>query len=320
MNPSLFRLDSGVDGIGDLILPSYFSMVAIGFIIAVIVIPRWAKRHGIDSRVMIDFIIWMAIFGLLGSRLLHIIADGHFWDYVNVCIDPQKVDWKIDARECRQMNGVWDAAKGVCHPAETNCLAWADITNGGLAFYGGFLAAALFSIVFVRRYQLPVGKLVDMGGWLLMLGLAWGRMGCFLGSCCFGARTDSWFGVVFPRSSSASRYHWEQGLLANYRTESLPVHPTQVYEALVGIAIAALAYFWLRPRKKFDGQVFCVASILYAVARFLLETVRRDERGGLFGFSTSQLIAMGIVVCCILLWRYFSERSQRIVDGTETAS
>jgi phosphatidylglycerol:prolipoprotein diacylglycerol transferase len=144
-----------------------------------------------------------------------------------------------------------------------------------------------------------------------MFGLAWGRMGCFLSSCCFGAQTDWAIGVVFPRGSSASKYQWEQGLLTSYRMESLPVHPTQIYEAVIGLSIAVYAYYWLRPRKRFDGQVFCVTSILYAVARFMLEFVRRDERGGLFGFSTSQLIAIGLMIACIFLWQYFSNLTRK---------
>ena len=219
----------------------------------------------------------MAIFGLLGARILHVIADGHFWDYVHICTDPSRVEWHVDYRECRSLEGVWDAARGLCHPAETYCLAWLDLRSGGLAFYGGFIAAALFSIYFIRKHKLPAGKLIDLSAWVLMLGLAWGRLGCFLASCCFGARTDSVLGVVFPGGSAASRKHWEEGLLESYRMVSLPVHPTQLYEAGIGLAIAAFAYFWLHPRKRFDGQVFCVTAGLYAVLRFLIEFVRRDD-------------------------------------------
>jgi phosphatidylglycerol:prolipoprotein diacylglycerol transferase len=250
----------------------------------------------------------MAIWGLLGARLLHVIADGHFWDYVNICRDPSLVDWKVDIRECRALDGVWDAAAGICHPAETYCLAWIDLRSGGLAFYGGFIAAALFSIYFIRKHNLPAGKLIDLSGWVLMLGLAWGRMGCFLASCCFGARTDSVIGVVFPGGSAASRKHWEQGLLDSYRMESFPVHPTQLYEAAIGLAIAAFAYFWVHPRKRFDGQVFCVTVGLYAVLRFMIEFLRRDDRGAILGLSTSQITAIGFLLASAYLWRYFRRR------------
>lgn len=319
MHPRLIDIPTGIQGMGHLVLPSYFSMVAIGFIIGTILMVRWAKDHQIEGRLMIDFVIWMAIWGVVGSRILHVFADGHFWDYVNVCIDPSKVDWKVDVRECKALKGVWDSTKGTCHPSQANCWAWADITAGGFAFYGGFAAAALFSIYFIRKHSLPAGKLVDMASWMLMLGLAWGRLGCFLGSCCFGARTDSIVSVVFPGRSAASRYHWEQGWIDSYRLESLPVHPTQIYEAIFGLAIAAFAYFWVRPRKRFDGQVFCVASGLYAVLRFAVEFIRRDERGAVWGLSTSQIAAVVFLIVCGWFWKYFSRRSREQLQSTISA-
>lgn len=303
MHPRLLDFPVALKGFIGLGLDSYFAMVTMGFIIGMVLIRRWAKLKGIDHRLMVDFVIWMAIFGVLGSRLLHVIADGHFMDYVHACTAPELVDWKVDGRECRAMEGIWDAARGVCHPARKNCWAWLDVTAGGFAFYGGFIAAALFSIYFIRKHRLPAGKIVDMSGWALMLGLGWGRMGCLLAGCCFGSRTDSSLGVVFPSFSAASRYHHDMGWLASYRQPSLPVHFVQAYSSLIGLAIAAFVYIWLRPRKRFDGQVFCVATGLYAVARFFLEFVRNDERGGLFGLSTSQLIAIGFLVFLVFFWR-----------------
>lgn len=210
MNPRLFDISSGLEGMTHLSLPSYFTMVTIGFIIGAILIHRFARLNKLDARVMFDFVVWMAIWGVVGSRILHVLADGHFWDYVHVCTNPALVDWKVDVKECKVLGGVWDAARGVCHPAESNCFAFADLTAGGFAFYGGFIAAGLFAARYVSKHRLPAGKVVDMAAWLLMLGLAWGRMGCMLAGCCFGARTDSALGVVFPPGSPASRQQWEE--------------------------------------------------------------------------------------------------------------
>jgi phosphatidylglycerol:prolipoprotein diacylglycerol transferase len=75
------------------------------------------------------------------------------------------------------------------------------------------------------------------------------------------------------------------------------VHPTQVYEAALSLLIAAVCLVVVHPRKRYDGQVFVAFIALYAVARFVLEFVRRDERGGLIGLSTSQLL--GIVLLAV---------------------
>lgn len=315
MNPRLIDIPTGVDGIGSLVLPSYFTLLTIGFVLATLLARRWFGRHGLKKGLAIDLGIWMALWGVIGSRILHVLADGHLMDYWNICFDPSQVDWKVDQRECVALKGVWDTAEGLCHPVESNCWAFANVTAGGFAFYGGFIAAALFGAWFIRRHKLPAGKVVDMAGWAIMLGMAWGRMGCFLASCCFGARTDSIIGVIFPGRSAASRHHWDIGLLDSYRHESLPVHPTQLYEAVAGLAIAAFAYFWLRPRKRFDGQVFVVASSMYAVARFSLEFIRRDERGAFLGLSTSQLVALGMIVVCAWLWGRFRRAADARLTG-----
>lgn len=295
----------------------YFTMLGIGLVLAIYLASRWAKRHDLNQGKMIDFGIWMGIWGIVGSRILHVFADGHFWDYVHVCTDPSLVEWQIDIKECKALSGVWDSATQLCHPAPhqgwmdtlSDCFAWADISAGGFAYYGGLIAAGIFSVYFIRRHNFPAAKVCDMAGWGITLGLVWGRMGCFMATCCFGKQTDFPLAVVFRNGSAASRTHWKLGLLDTYRTESLPVHATQIYEASLCFIIAVFAYFILRPRKTFDGQVFVISMALYAVGRFMLEFVRDDERGGLFGFSTSQLIAIGILWACAFLWRYFKNKA-----------
>ncbi|MCU0662872.1 MAG: prolipoprotein diacylglyceryl transferase [Myxococcota bacterium] len=307
MNPTL------LDFLGAFSLPSYTTMVFIGFVLGTLVLVRWGRHYEVEWRLVVEFVVWMAIWGVMGSKLLHVIADGHFWDYVNVCIDPSKVDWLVDKRECKELKGAWDAGKGLCHPVQTNCLAWIDPTSPGFAFYGGFAAAALFAIRFVRRNKLPAGPLIDMGGVLLMLGLAWGRMGCFLAGCCFGNHTDCAMGLSFPPKSAASHFQWQEHLLSTYRHASLPVHPTQIYEAAAGLLIAALAYFVVMPRKRFHGQVFCFTAWAYAAARFALEFIRSDERGGLLWLSTSQWFAVAFAGSAAWIWVVFRKKRDRLL-------
>ncbi len=306
MDPRFFH-------IGGFHLPAYFTMLATGFALAILLARRFAARNGIDPGKMLDFGILMVVFGIVGSKVLHILADGYFMDYVNVCIDPSKVDWRVDERECAVLKGAWDQAAGVCHPVQKNCLAW--LSGNGFAFYGGFIAAALFSIWYIRRQHWPAAKICDMSGWTILLGLAWGRMGCFLSGCCFGAVTHGPAGLSFPPASPASRSQWEEGLLSSYRLDSLPVHPTQLYEAAASLLIAALAYFVVYPRRRFDGQTFVFSMVAYAVVRFLIEFVRRDDRGGLLGLSTSQLIALGMVAACGYLYVVFRRQAVRSTPG-----
>jgi phosphatidylglycerol:prolipoprotein diacylglycerol transferase len=80
------------------------------------------------------------------------------------------------------------------------------------------------------------------------------------------------------------------------------VHPTQLYEALGCLAITAFLLFWLRPRKRFDGEVFLSFIALYATLRFGLEYWRADDRGELLTLSTSQLLAIPALLLVAVLW------------------
>jgi phosphatidylglycerol:prolipoprotein diacylglycerol transferase len=285
-------------------IPAYFALLTVGFAIAIVLAARWAKRSGLDHDVMIDLGLFSVLSGLVGARILHVFADGYFWDYVHLCTDPSLVTWHTvtSAAECKQLEGVWEAARNACHPAERNCFAWAELWNGGLAYYGGLITASATGIWFLRREEFPVARACDAVGMVMPIGLFFGRMGCFFGGCCFGTITDHSFGVSFPALSAASEKQFREGLLDSKALPSLPVHPAQLYEAAGCLLIAAFLALYLQPRKRFDGQVLLAFLGLYAVLRFLLEYFRDDDRGALLGLSTSQLIGVLIVAVVALTW------------------
>jgi phosphatidylglycerol:prolipoprotein diacylglycerol transferase len=237
-----------------------------------------------------------------GARVLHVIADGYFWDYVHLCTDPSLVVWRTvsDRAECKELQGAWDDAHRLCHAATRDCFAWAEFWNGGLAYYGGLIAAGAAGLWFLKREHFPLGKTCDAVATVLPIGLFFGRLGCFYGGCCFGTVTDRRFGISFPAYSAASEKHFRDGLLASKALPSLPVHPTQLYEAGGCLVIAFVLAAWLHPRKRFDGQVLLAFLGLYALLRFGLEYLRDDDRGGLLGLSTSQLI--GLLISALVAW------------------
>ena len=298
MRPELFRLY-------DVGFPSYFVLLLSGFLFATALGVLWARRIGLNPDMIVDLGLAMLLAGVAGSRLLHVVADGYFFDYVHLCTDPSKVDWPLDRAECvsKAYEGVWDAAKGVCHPQSSDCFAWAKFWAGGLTYYGGFFGATAAAVVLLRRDRFPFWKAADMAGFAIPIGLAFGRMGCLLAGCCFGAPTKLPWGLSFPPRSPASEEQAKAHVIESVRMWSEPVHPTQIYESAASLAIAAFCLFWILPRKRYDGQVFAVSLALYAVARFLVEILRRDARGGGFGLSTSQLIGVGLLVAAALIHR-----------------
>jgi phosphatidylglycerol:prolipoprotein diacylglycerol transferase len=289
----------------DIPFPSYFVLLLTGFIFATAAGAIWAKRVGQDPDVVVDLGLAMLLAGVVGARLLHVIADGYFWDYVHLCTDVTKVDWKITQAECvtDRYGGVWDAAKGVCHPTETDCWAWAKFWAGGLTYYGGFIGASLAGWWLLKRDRFPFWKAADMAGLVIPIGLGFGRMGCLLAGCCFGVPSKVAWALSFPAHSPASETQFKAGLLDSPFDPSLPVHPTQIYESAGSFAIAAVLILYLHSRKRYDGQVFLAFVALYAAVRFVLEFWRNDDRGGLLGLSTSQLIGVLLVVAVVVVHR-----------------
>jgi phosphatidylglycerol:prolipoprotein diacylglycerol transferase len=288
----------------DVAFPAYFVLLLSGFVFATAIGALWARRIGQDPDVVVDLGLACLLMGVVGGRLLHVLADGYFWDYVHLCTDPSKVDWKVEQALCvPRYKGVWDAAKGVCHPTSTDCFAWAKFWSGGLTYYGGLIGAGGMAVWLLKRDRFPFWKAADMAGFAVPIGLAFGRIGCLLAGCCFGLRTDGPLGMSFPPLSPASEAQYKLSQLKSLREWSKPVHPTQIYESLVCLAIAAFCMLWLHGRKRYDGQVFAAFLALYALARFVLEFQRADDRGGVLGLSTSQLLGIGMVVLAYAIHR-----------------
>jgi phosphatidylglycerol:prolipoprotein diacylglycerol transferase len=298
VRPELFRFF-------DIGLPAYFTLLITGMFFATGLGVLWARRIGENPDVIVDLGIAMLLAGVAGSRILHVLADGYFWDYVHMCTDPAKVDWPLTKAECVSATyaGIWDDARAVCHPSQPDCFAWAKFWAGGLTYYGGFLGASAAAWFLLKRDRFPFWRAADMAGFAVALGLSFGRMGCLLAGCCFGAETSLPWALSFPPRSPASESQFKTHVLDTAFTWSHPVHPTQIYESAASLAIAAFCLLYVHPRKKYDGQVFVAFLVLYGVARFLLEILRRDDRGGVASFSTSQLISVGLIGAAVVLHR-----------------
>lgn len=165
--------------------------------------------------------------------------------------------------------------------------------EGGVV--GGFTAFILLSHFIVKEEQ---GREIELFSSLIpgvVLAHAIGRVGCFLGGCCFGKITEGPLGVVFPSGSPAAKAY------PNTQTGigSFPVLPTQLVEA--GFELL-LFVFMLVLIKKLKGKNLSIYLIAYGVFRFFLEFYRGDDRGetGLW-VSPSQLMSILFVLCGVLL-------------------
>lgn len=215
--------------IGQFSIHSYGVMLALAFWLGIEISSREAKRTGIDPAFVVDLGLVILVSAVIGARLLFVA--GHLEDYRN--------DWLGVFR-------VWE---------------------GGLSFYGGFAAATLFGILFIRRKGLPVDRVTDILAPQLALGIAIARIGCFLNGCCFGKECQLPWAVVFPRDSQAGQV-----------MDGKPIHPTQLYSSGANLLI----FLFLRKlsRKQMpEGSLFSVFLVAYGSWRFLVDFLRYYEPG-----------------------------------------
>jgi phosphatidylglycerol:prolipoprotein diacylglycerol transferase len=310
VHPTLW--DSGIDIplLGPLDFPSYFTLLTLSFAIGMLMTWREAPRLGLDRERVLDLDLWMVVWGVIGARVLHVLADGHLMDYVHLCTDNFKVK-AVDAAarvicsndvQCGE-GYVCNVAAHSCHPVR-DCLVVLKVWRGGLAYYGGFIFAAAFGLYYARKHKLGMWRMADLAAPWIALGLALTRIGCFLNGCCYGKVSNVPWAVRFPLRSVVHQAQVDAHLIAA-EAPALPVHPTQLYLAALNLLTFFLLYFVVRPRKRWDGQLFAWLLIFKGLFRSLVEIWRDDERGVIGGWlSTSQLLSVPLVALGIyLLWR-----------------
>jgi phosphatidylglycerol:prolipoprotein diacylglycerol transferase len=179
------------------------------------------------------------------------------------------------------------------HPGEI--LSFSTLQAGGV-FYGGLLAALAVAVWYMRKTKLPAWRTADVFAPGIALGHGIGRIGCFTAGCCWGVQCDRPWSVTFTNPVA----HELVGVPLN-----VPVHPTQLYEAVAEFAIFGILYRRIRKPHP-DGAVIGTYLMLYSVARFIVEFFRVHEQGNLLGgpFDTSQWISAGLfAVGAMAVWK-----------------
>ena len=209
---------------GGLTITTYGVMLALAFILGILLAESRARRYG-STKDLVSALSFLILVGaIIGSRLFYVFT--HASDY--------KAEW-------------WRAF-----------YVW----EGGLTFYGGVILALIMCLIWIRRKKLNFGRLGDIIAPSLALGVAVGRIGCFLNGCCFGKPSN--FGVVFPPDSPCA---WELGV-------GVRVHPTQLYSVFAGFFILGILLVLERKKKKFNGELLLWFFLLYSLWRFFIDLIR----------------------------------------------
>ncbi len=192
-----------------------------------------------------------------------------------------------------------------------------NLRQGGLAIYGGVIAAIITVFVYGKVKKMSAPLMLDTAGLGLVLGQAIGRWGNFFNREAFGEYTDSLFAMKLPidavRASDITelmKEHMEVSIENNI--SYIQVHPTYLYESVWCLMILVLLLLYRR-HKKFDGEVFLLYLLGYGTGRIWIEGLRTDQLliPGT-SFPVSQLLAGTIIVvslCLIIVNRKKAKKS-----------
>jgi phosphatidylglycerol---prolipoprotein diacylglyceryl transferase len=174
------------------------------------------------------------------------------------------------------------------------------LSGRGFVFYGSFLFAIPTMLMYFRYHKLNTLKMLDVMALTTCLVHFFGRIGCFLAGCCHGVPTDSMFGITFT----------DPGCYAD--PKGVALHPTQLYEAGATLVVTTIL-LWLKHKKEFNGQLFLLYLMLYAVLRFVIEFMRGDEERGFVLNLLSHAQAVAIFIMIISASIYFKLKRSRVM-------
>lgn len=219
----------------------YGMIIGVGILTGIFIAAAEAKRTRQDPEDYFDFAIYAVIFSIIGARIYYVVFS-------------------------------WDMYKG-------DLLSILNLRQGGLAIYGGVIAAIITTFAYARIKKMSAALIFDTAGLGLVAGQAIGRWGNFFNREAFGEYTDSLFAMRLPVSAvrgsditELMREHMEVIDDISF----IQVHPTFLYESMwcLGVLVLLLLY---RRHKRFDGEVFLLYLLGYGLGRLWIEGLRTDQ-------------------------------------------
>lgn len=216
---------------------SYGAMLVLGFLAGMLLALKRAGKNKITSDTILDVCLWLLIMGIISARLVWVIINiGDFLD------NP----WQI-----------------------------INLRSGGLSWHGALLGGFIAVIWFAKKNKLSFGKLIDTLTPSFILGLAIGRIGCFLNGCCYGKGAIGFIEKFIAHYPFNGRY------------------PAQLFEFILGLFIFVILLLWEK-KTKFAGELYLTFLLLYSIVRFTVDIYRYDP------FSIGHL-ALGQFISLIIM-------------------
>ncbi len=277
---------------------AYGMMMLLGIITSLFLLVRQARQMGLHPEMIFALAFWMVLGGFLGARVFYVFQ---YWEQFS------QPSWKETFSNI------------------------ANLTDGGLVVYGSFIGASTAVLVFVRRYQLPLLALADLIAPSMMLGLAFGRIGCLMNGCCWGGYCDhSALGITFPQGSPPYVDQIKKGTLLDMQ---LQPHPDGTYTVAQiqaggvaqrqGLQVGDMIQQMWFP----DEEAFARMRHGETVGRALLSIQLMDGRRVSWEFQqlpprsapvypTQIFSSINAALICLFLWAYYPFRRR---DGEVAA-
>lgn len=219
----------------------YGLLIGLAMIVGICIAAAEAKRTKQKPEDYFDLAVFAFIFAIIGARIYYVIFD-------------------------------WSTYK-------SDILSIFNIRQGGLAIYGGVIAAVITVFVFAARKKLSAWKILDTAVLGLVAGQVIGRWGNFFNREAFGEYTNGLFAMQLPVDAvrvSDITDKMRAHLVKIEGASFIQVHPTFLYESLWCLLLL-IFLLWVRKKKEFDGEIFLMYMFGYGLGRFWIEGLRTDQ-------------------------------------------
>ncbi|MEG0275859.1 MAG: prolipoprotein diacylglyceryl transferase [Coprobacillus sp.] len=244
--------------IGGIEIKGYGLMIGIGMFASLYLAEQRAKKRNMNSDIIFSIFFTVVIFGFISAKLLYYITI-----FDKIMVNPSLLF---------------------------------DI-GSGYVVYGGIIGGTLAGYIYCRKLKVDFLQYADIAMPSVFLAQGFGRIGCFLAGCCYGAETSSFFSITFHNSSLAPN--------------NVALIPTQIYSSLFDFAACALLIY-LASKQLRKGQVTCLYLIIYSIGRFIIEFFRGDlERGAVGSLSTSQFISIFVLISGVIMYIYLKKKDSQ---------
>ncbi len=227
----------------------YGIILVIGYLIGVILIKINDGLYEIKWEQVIEVLTFAILFGIIGARLYYVLFN---LDYYS-----------------NNLNQIF------------------NISNGGIAIYGGLITGVITIFVFSNIYKYKFLDMLDYIVPFVALGQAIGRFGNFFNIEAYGDITDTFL---------------KMRIFDNITNEYIDVHPTFLYESILTLTIFLIIYI-NRKNRKFQGQQTLIYLMLYGFGRSIIEQFRIDSLM-LGDIKISQLLSIILCIFSIILLTY----------------